>query len=107
MPMNHCAKDSFYFVKDLKSVNSQNSFTVSFDIQSLFTNVPITESVNLALELILSSHNNLKLDEDQLTELFEFATSVIHCIFKGQYYDQIGYGLTTRSTTCKCLHGNI
>ena len=73
IPMNHCAKDSFSFVKDLKSVNPLNKFTVSFDVVSLFTNVPLAESINLPVDLILKSHNNLKLSKDHLTKLFEFA----------------------------------
>ena len=49
IPMKHHAKDSFSFLIDLKSVNSQTSFTVSFDVQNLFTNVPLIKSVNLAV----------------------------------------------------------
>ena len=62
--MNHCAKGSFSFIKDLKSGNFQNSFTVPLDVETLFDNAPLAELVNLAVELILSCHKNLKSNKD-------------------------------------------
>ena len=41
IPMDHCTADSFTFVQDLHKVSSQNQFLVSFDVVSLFTNIPL------------------------------------------------------------------
>ena len=64
---------------------SKNRLTVS----TSFNNVLLAESINLAVDLILKSHTNLKLSKDQLIKLFEFTTSGTPFLFKDQYYDQV------------------
>ena len=53
IPLEYCATDSFTFVKDLKEVSSHNKYLVSLDVVSLFTNIPLNETVDLAVNLIL------------------------------------------------------
>ena len=61
---------------------------VSFDVQSLFTNIPLDESIQLAIEYIISN-TSTKLTTKELEDLFYTATSQSHFSFKGCYYDQI------------------
>ena len=89
VPMDHCAADSFTFVNDLKQVSSQNRYMVSFDVVSLFTNIPLKETVNLAVDLVLAKNSNIKMSKAQLRKLFHFATSQTHFLFNGEYYDQV------------------
>ena len=51
---------------------------VSFDVESLFVNIPLLESINLAIDYILSNNPNIKLSKDNLKELFLVATAQTH-----------------------------
>ena len=45
----YCMKDSFTFIKDIQEVSTQDSFMVC----SLFTNIPLSETIDIAIKLIL------------------------------------------------------
>ena len=62
---------------------------VSFDICSLFTNIPLKETIDLAVKLIFEKDKNLKITKEELTELFVFATAKTNFIFNGVIYDQV------------------
>ena len=62
---------------------------VSFDVVRLFTNIPLKESIDLAVSYILEGNKNLKLSKTDLTKLFSIATSQTHFLFDGKVYDQI------------------
>ena len=61
----------------------------SFDVESLFTNIPLLESVELAVDYILTGNPNIRLSKDNLEELFLIATAQTHLLFQGNYYGQI------------------
>ena len=61
---------------------------VSFDVVSLFTNVPLDECIDLAVDTILESKLT-KFSRENLKRLFTFCTSQTHFLFDGVYYDQI------------------
>ena len=44
----------FTFVEELKEVSKFNKFMVSFDVCSLFTNIPLYETIDIAVNLLLS-----------------------------------------------------
>ena len=69
---------------------------VSFDIESLFTNIPLLQSIEIAVDYILTGNLNIKLSKDNLKELFLIATAQTHFLFQGNYYDQID-GVATGS----------
>ena len=47
-------KDSFSFVEEITNILNSNSYTmVSFDVQSLFTNIPLVETINIAADKFL------------------------------------------------------
>ena len=68
--------------------NIINKFTVSFDV-CLFTNLPLDETINLAVDLIFEKYTNLKITKKELFELFTFCTSKTNFLFDGVVYDQI------------------
>ena len=74
---------------DLNSVDISNRYTVSFDVSSLFTNIPLNETLNLAVDLILQENVELKISREVLLELFQFCTSKTNFLFDGKIYDQI------------------
>ena len=89
IPTRHCAKDTFSFVEDLKEVSYHNKHLVSFDVVSLFTNIPLHKTINMAVDIIFANDKSIKMSKAQLKKLFLFATSQNHFLFQGQYYDQI------------------
>ena len=89
IPTEFACRDTFTFVNDIQKSKFHNSFLVSYDVESLFTNVPVKETTEIALNLIFDHHSDLKMSKPQLRKLFSFATSQTHFMFDGQYYDQI------------------
>ena len=45
-------------------------FMVSFDIESLFTNIPLEECIDLAVKYISDGNPDLKLSNTELKSLF-------------------------------------
>ena len=61
----------------------------SFDVTSLFTNIPLSETIKLAVDLIKTFQPDINISGKDLTSLFNFATFETHFLFKGKFYDQI------------------
>ena len=61
----------------------------SFDVSSLFTNVPLDETIQICLDKLYALANPPKLPRSVLKYLLVFATKRSHFVFNGQYYDQI------------------
>jgi len=76
-------------VDELKEVSFTNKYMVSYDVCSLFTNIPLKETIDLAVDLILNKHPNFSLKRTELRKLFEFATLKTNFLFDGKMYDQI------------------
>ena len=52
IPNEYCAKDSFTFCKEMQRVSANDYFLVSYDVCSLFTSIPLSERIEIAVELI-------------------------------------------------------
>ena len=74
-------------IKEVQEVSFSNKFMISYHVCSLFTSIPLTETIDIAVNLIFDKYPDLKIQE--LKKLFEFATSKTHFLFDGSYYDQI------------------
>ena len=59
---------------------------VSFDLERLFTNIPLEECVNLAVDYISKGNADLQLTKTELGNLFKFATAQTHFLFKGLFF---------------------
>ena len=70
IPSQHCATVSFSFGKEIQDVSAFNKFMISSDAWILSTNIPLKETIKLALNLIFEKRPERK----QLTKLFKFAT---------------------------------
>ena len=86
MPKEHCAKS---FCEEIQQVSNNDNFLVWCDVCSLFTSIPLQETIEIAVELIFENNPQLKVTKRELKQLFNFATSVSHFIFNGSFYDQI------------------
>ena len=51
---NNCIKDSFLFTKEIQQLKLKpdKSFLCSFDISSLFTNVPLAETIQICADTL-------------------------------------------------------
>ena len=47
------------FVEDMKQVSLNNKFLVSYDVVSLFTNIPLNETIDLAVNLIKAKDSSI------------------------------------------------
>ena len=61
---------------------------VSFDVTSLFANIPLQETIDIAVDLLFNNYN-IKMSRIQMKKLFMFATAQTHFLYNGEYYDQI------------------
>ena len=62
---------------------------VSHDVTSLFTNIPLKETINLTIDLLSEAKLDLKIRRTDLQKLFQFATSQTNFLFSGNMYDQV------------------
>ena len=49
VPNDYSCKDTFSFVSQIKNANLSKKFLVSYDVTSLFTNIPIQKTIDLSL----------------------------------------------------------
>ena len=55
----------------------------------LFTNIPLQETIDIAIIIIFNHNPNLNITEKKLKKLFLFATSQTHFVFNSKFYNQI------------------
>ena len=89
LPSDLCSQDSFTFVKEITQVSLIDKYLVSYDVTSLFTNIPLEETINIAIEVIFQNNPNINISQADLKKLFKIATAQTHFLFNDQYYDQI------------------
>ena len=66
VPNNYCCKDTFSFVSQIKNANSSRKLLVSYDMTSLFINIPLEETIDIAINLIFSYNPNLNITKKEL-----------------------------------------
>ena len=83
-------KDSFDFVNRISKFDAKNIYIVSFDVESLFTNIPIDETINIAIDLCFGKEKKFyNFSKIQFKKLLEICTKESHFEFKGNYFNQI------------------
>ena len=63
---DHSCKDTFSFVSQIKNANLSKIFLVSYDVTSLFTNIPLQETIDIAINLIFNHNPNLNITKKEL-----------------------------------------
>ena len=53
VPNDYSCKDTFSFVSQIKNTNLSRIFFVSYDVTSLYTNISLKETIDIAINLIL------------------------------------------------------
>ena len=86
---DYSCKDIFSFVSQINSAHLSGKYFVSSDITSRVNNIPLQETIDLAINLICNHNQNLNITKKELKILFLIATSQSHFLFNGKLYDQI------------------
>ena len=70
----------------------------SFDVESLFTNIPLQETIDLCVELLFNDKPNIDgFTKTDFHELFTVTISLSLILFDGEYYKQIdGVGMSSQ-----------
>ena len=89
VPNDYSCKDTFSFVSQIKNANLSKKFLVSYDVTSLFTNIPLQETIDIAINLLFNHNPNLNITRKELKKLFLFAISQTHYILNSKFYNQI------------------
>ena len=89
-------KDSFSLAHQLEEINVQNRTMCSMDVQSLFTNVPLRETVDFLCDYIVNKKLKTIVPIELLKPLLLLCTENVLFTFRGERFQQVdGGGLVT------------
>ena len=84
-------KDSFQFVNQVTSIDNANDYVMaSFDVTSLFTNIPLDETIDIALKLLYPNENDIYMNSNkkQFKKILDMAVKD-NFLFDNKLYSQI------------------
>ena len=61
-----------FFVSQIKNANLSKRFLVSYDVASFFTNIPLQEAIDTAINLIFNHNPSLNITRKELKKTFPF-----------------------------------
>ena len=70
VPNDYSCKYTFSFVSQIKNANLSKKFLVSYDVTSLFTIIPLQETIDIAINLIFNHNPNLNITKKELKNFF-------------------------------------
>ena len=86
----YTVQDSFSFAKEINQLSLQDTYMASFDIKSLYTNIPLDETIDICSTLLSQSPTSLLHHHPRsLSSLLELATKNCHFLFNNSIYTQI------------------
>ena len=81
--------DSFCFAREIQKQDSR-LFMASLDVNSLFTNIPLGETVDICCDTLFQGHDVIdKMSKADFKELLTLATHQSYFTFDGNVYQQI------------------
>ena len=78
----YTCRDTFSFVSQIKNANFFRKFLVSYNVTSLFTNIPLQETIDTAINLYYNHNPRLNITNKELKKLLRFATSQTHLFLR-------------------------
>ena len=63
---DYSCKDTFSFVSQIKNTNLSKKLFVFYDVTSLFTNIPLPETIDIAINLICNHKPHLNITRKEL-----------------------------------------
>ena len=83
-------KDTFDFVNRILRTTNDGGYMVSFDIVSLFTNIPLNETIEIIIKRAFKKSERFhNFDKKQFTKFLRIATKESHFHFLGLFFVQI------------------
>ena len=67
VPNDYSCKDTFSFVSQIKNANLSKKCVVSYDVTSIFTDIPLQETIDIAINLIFDHNPNLNIPRKELS----------------------------------------
>ena len=84
----YTAKDTFAFTEDIRKQDASLAMA-SLDVDSLFTNIPLIETVDICCDLLFNNTELVDgLSRAEFKELLTIATTESLILFNGKYYQQ-------------------
>ena len=107
--------NSSSFVNELsKFPNSQDFYMASFDVESLFTNIPLKETIEICIKLLFENTKSvIQLTSSLFRQLLTLAVCNTFFLFNGRYFEQtdgLGMGLPLGPTFANifmCFHERV
>ena len=85
----YTVKNLFEFVEEISKINCDKCVMASFDIESLFTNIPIDETINIICDSLFKNTKKVKkFTKEQLHKLLNFAVKDSPFLFNNKLYIQ-------------------
>ena len=83
-------KDTKYFVEKIKKEHiPHDHLLVSFDVKSLFTNVPLDQTIEIILNIVYKKNEiSTDMTKSEMKELLNLCTKSVHFTFDGNIYVQ-------------------
>ena len=66
VPNDYSCKDTCSFISQIKIANLSRKFLVSYDVTSLFTNISLQETIDIAIDLVFSRNPDLNITKKNL-----------------------------------------
>ena len=85
----HSSRDTFQFIDQLKDLNVPDKFMLSVDISSLFTNLPLLETVDYVCDQLVEQQIDIGLPIITVKQLLLKCTMNVQFMFNGQLFRQI------------------
>ena len=86
----YSVKDSFSFTKELLQRDDQDVYMASVDVESLFTNVPVKETIQIILDKLFCGQQFVNgLCKADMRSLLEIASLESFFVFNGAIYEQM------------------
>ena len=85
-------KDTFDFVNKVAHLDtSKDKYMLSFDVESLFTNIPTLETIAIITKLVFKGNRKFfhGLEKEELEKLLIICTQESHFQFNGEFFDQV------------------
>ena len=89
--LDHNIRSTKDFIQNIKWENIITGYKiVSFDVNSLFTNVPLDQTINIILKRIYDDNElRISISRNEMKELLLLCTKKVHFIFNGKIYMQV------------------
>ena len=83
-------KDTKYFIEKIKKEHIPNDhLLVSFDVKSLFTNVPLDQTIEIILNRVYKKNEiSTDMTKSEMKELLNLCTKSVHFTFDDNIYVQ-------------------